>query len=84
MRPAILITIVTAGLLAGCGQKGPLYLPTPAPGQASSSDNHADQPSGAPYSLESDRYSDTRDDGSSTDMSGDTDTTSQNGSTAQP
>ncbi|MDO5055795.1 MAG: lipoprotein [Lautropia sp.] len=28
---AILITLATAGLLAACGQKGPLYLPEPAP-----------------------------------------------------
>ena len=29
---AILITLATAGLLAACGQKGPLYLPDPAQG----------------------------------------------------
>lgn len=31
---AILITLATAGLLVACGQKGPLYLPGPAPSAA--------------------------------------------------
>ncbi|BAZ92713.1 hypothetical protein TspCOW1_24310 [Thiohalobacter sp. COW1] len=26
-RPALLLVLVLAGLLGGCGQKGPLYLP---------------------------------------------------------
>lgn len=31
MRAGLLILLVTLAALGGCGQKGPLYLPPPAP-----------------------------------------------------
>lgn len=50
MRPGILITLLATGLLAGCGQKGPLYLPETAAAPARDASPAAARASQAPAS----------------------------------